>query len=136
MRWKIKLIKYGEKKIEQKKEEESQAEDDGKMKLVFKKDLAKNAPTYSNGTQMFAAFKTLKGDVLLAWVTKSKTLELYDLEKDTPIKTVKDAHSKDIHSCKHYLDVKTNSDLLITCSYDKSVKVWNVEKIWKKEWLK
>ena len=125
---KIKLIKYGVNKIEEKKkEEESKAEDDGKMKLVFKKDLAKNAPTYSNGTQMFAAFKTLKGDVLLAWVTKSKTIELYDLEKDTPVKTVKDAHTNDIYSCRHFVDTKTNSDLLITSSFDKSIKVWNVE---------
>lgn len=124
---KIRLIKYGEKKAEQKKEEESNAEDDEKIKLVFKKDLATNAPTYSNGTQMFSAFKTLKGQAILAWVTKAKTIELYDLEKDTPIKTIKDAHSNDIYSCRHFIDTKTNTDVLITSSYDKSIKVWNVE---------
>jgi hypothetical protein len=125
---KIRLIKYGEKKKEEKKEEESSnIEDDGKMKLVFKKDLVTNAPTYSNGTQMFSVFKTLKGEAILAWVTKNKTIELYDLEKETPIKTVKDAHTNDIYSCRHFVDTKTNSDLLITSSYDKSIKVWNVE---------
>ena len=124
---KIKLIKYGNKKEEQKKEEETNTVDDGKMKLEFKKNVATNAPTNSNGTQMFSVFKTLKGKTVLAWATKTKTIELYDLEEDVPIKTIKDPHTNDIYCCRHFVDTKTNSDLLITSSYDKSIKVWNVD---------
>ena len=118
------LIKY-----ENIKYEETEIVEDEKIKFEFKKDIAKNAPSYCSATQMFSAFKTVKGETIAAWVTKEKSIELYDLEKETPIKTIKDAHTKDIHTCRHFLDVKSNSDLLITCAYDKSVKVWNIEKM-------
>ena len=118
------LIKY-----ENIKYEETEIVEDEKIKFEFKKDIATNAPSYCSATQMFSAFKTVKGETIAAWVTKEKTIELYDLEKETPIKTIKDAHTKDIHTCRHFLDVKSNSDLLITCAYDKSVKVWNIEKM-------
>ena len=123
----IKLIKYGEKKGEAKKEEEINITDDETMNLKFKKDLATNAPTNSNGMQMFSVFKSLKGESILAWATKSKTIELYDLEKEVPIKTIKNPHTDNIYSCGHFVDTKTNSDLLITSSYDKSIKVWNID---------
>lgn len=118
------LIKY-----ENIKYEETNIVEDEKIKFEFKKDITSNAPTYCSATQMFSVFKTVKGETMAAWVTKEKTIELYNLEKEEPIKTIKDAHTKDIHSCRHFLDTKKNSDLLITCSYDKSVKVWDVEKM-------
>ena len=77
---KIRLIKM-EKKSRTKKKKNLTPKMTKNIKLVFKIDLATNAPTYSNGTQMFSAFKTLKGQAILAWVTKAKTIELYDLEK-------------------------------------------------------
>ena len=123
---KIKLIKYGNQIIEKKKEEKI-SEDDGRMDLKFKKDLATNAVKKSSGTQNFSVFKSLKGDAILCWATDEKSIELYDLEKESPIKTKKDAHTKDIYCCRHFLDTKTNSDLLISSSYDNSIKVWNVE---------
>ena len=118
------LIKY-----ENIKYEETNIVEDEKIKFDFKKDITSNAPTYCSATQMFSAFKSVKGETLAAWVTKEKTIELYNLEKEETIKTVKDAHTKDIHSCRHFLDTKKNTDLLITCSYDKSVKVWDIEKM-------
>lgn len=116
------LIKYQDMKYE-----ETQIVEDEKIKFEFKKDITSNAPTYCSATQMFSAFKSLKGESLVAWVTKDKTIELYDLEKDDIIKTVKNAHSKDIHSCRHFVDIKNEKDLLITCAYDKSIKVWDIE---------
>ena len=118
------LIKY---KYENVKYEESNIVEDEKIKFEFKKDITNNAPAYCSATQQFSVFKSVKNENFAAWATKDRTIELYDLEKDTLIKTVKDAHKKDIHSCRHFLDIKNNSDLLITCSYDKSVKVWNIE---------
>ena len=123
---KIKLIKYGN-QITEKKKEEKIAEDDGRMDLKFKKDLATNAVKKSSGTQNFSVFKSLKGDAILCWATDEKTIELYDLEKETPIKAKKDAHTKDIYCCRHFIDKKTNSDLLISSSYENSIKVWNVD---------
>ena len=111
------------------KYEETKIVEDEKIKFEFKKDITSNAPTYCSATQMFCTFKSLKGESLIAWVTKDNTIELYDLEKDALIISVKDAHSKDIHSCRHFVDIKNNKDLLITCSYDKSIRVWDIEKI-------
>ena len=111
------------------KYEETKIVEDEKIKFEFKKDITSNAPTYCSATQMFCTFKSLKGESLIAWVTKDNTIELYDLEKDALITSVKDAHSKDIHSCRHFVDVKNNKDLLITCSYDKSIRVWDIEKM-------
>ena len=118
------LINYQDMKYE-----ETPIVEDEKIKFEFKKDITSNAPTYCSATQMFCAFKSLKGDSLSAWVTKDNTIELYDLEKDALIKSVKDAHIKDIHSCRHFVDIKNNKDLLITCSYDKSIKVWDIENL-------
>ena len=118
------LINYQDMKYE-----EISIVEDEKIKFEFKKDITSNAPTYCSATQMFCAFKSLKGDSLSAWVTKDNTIELYDLEKDALIKSVKDAHTKDIHSCRHFIDIKNNQDLLITCSYDKSIRVWDIEKL-------
>ena len=82
------LIKYQDMKYE-----DIKIVEDEKIKFEFKKDITSNAPTYCSATQMFSTFKSLKGDILSAWVTKDKTIELYDLEKDTIIKTVKDRKS-------------------------------------------
>ena len=118
------LINYQDMKYE-----ETKIIEDEKIKFEFKKDITSNAPTYCSATQMFSVFKSLKGESLAAWVTKDNTIELYDLEKDSVIKSVKDAHTKDIHSCRHFVDIKNNQDLLITCSYDKSIRVWDIEKL-------
>ena len=96
-------------------------------KLKFAKDIVQNGPNYSGASQMFAVFKSLKGEVILAYPTKDRTLELYNLEKETLIKSIKDAHSSDIYCCRHFVDIKSNTDLLITSSYDKSLKIWNLE---------
>ena len=109
--------------------EETEITEDEKIKFEFKKDITNNAPTYCSATQMFSAFNTLKGESLIAWVTNEKTIEIYDIEKDTLIKQIKDAHNEDIHSCRHFVDIKNNKDLLITTSYDKSVKVWDIENL-------
>ena len=122
---KVKLIKYGEKKVEKKKEEI--VADDGKMDLKFRKDITDKSIKKSSGTQTFSLFKSVKGDIILAWATDEKTIELYDLKKEIPIKTIKDAHKNDIYCCKHYVDTKTNQDLLISSSYENSIKVWNIE---------
>ncbi len=102
---------------------------DERINLKFKKDITTDAPTYSGSSQMFCVFKSLKGEPILSWVTKKNTIELYDLEKEEHIKTIKDAHTNDIQCCRHFIDTKSNSDLLITASYDKSLKIWNVEKM-------
>ena len=99
---KMKADEYFKKKDEETKEEEEE----------YNEEEIKNA---------------LKGDVILAWPTKERSLELYDLEKETLIKSIKNAHSSEIYCARHFVDIKSKSDLLITSSYDKSLKIWNIE---------
>lgn len=120
--------KKEEKKVEEEQIDETEP-DDEKIKLTFKKDITTDAPNYSGSSQMFCVFKSLKGEAILSWVTKKNTIELYDLEKESHMKTIKDAHTNDIQCCRHFVDTKTNTDLLITASYDKSLKIWNIEKM-------
>ena len=130
---KMKAEEYFAKQDQDIKEEEEEPYDEEEIKnaevnkLKFAKDIVQNGPNYSGASQMFAVFKSLKGEVILAYPTKDRTLELYNLEKETLIKSIKDAHSSDIYCCRHFVDIKSNTDLLITSSYDKSLKIWNLE---------
>ena len=130
---KMKAEEYFAKQDQDIKEEEEEPYDEEEIKnaevnkLKFTKDIVQNGPNYSGASQMFAVFKSLKGEVILAYPTKDRTLELYNLEKETLIKSIKDAHSSDIYCCRHFVDIKSNTDLLITSSYDKSLKIWNLE---------
>lgn len=99
--------------------------------LTFVKDLAKNAPNYAVVNQMFTVFKTLSPLIspsmnLLIYPTKKKTLEFFDLEKEELVKSIPSAHSNDIYACRYFYDKKNFRDLLITSSYDKSIKVWDL----------
>ena len=130
---KMKAEEYFAKQDQDIKEEEEEPYDEEEIKnaevnkLKFAKDIVQTGPNYSGASQMFAVFKSLKGEVILAYPTKDRTLELYNLEKETLIKSIKDAHSSDIYCCRHFVDIKSNTDLLITSSYDKSLKIWNLE---------
>ena len=97
------------------------------MKLKFAKDIVQNGPNYSGASQMFAVYKSIQGKVILAYPTKERSLEIYDLEKEELIKSIKEAHSSEIYCCRHFVDIKSNKDLLITSSFDKSLKIWDIE---------
>ena len=80
-------------KYENIKYEETNIVEDEKIKFKFKIYISSNVPTYCSATQMFSVFfKTVKGETMAAWVTKDGTIELYDLEKESSIKTVNNAH--------------------------------------------
>ena len=36
------------------------------------------------------------------------------------------AHDDRIYTCRHFLDKNTNSDLIITGSFDRYIKIWNI----------
>ena len=53
--------------------------------------------------------------------------EIYDLEKGKIINTISRAHIQTIFSCRHYTDTKKRIDYLISSSYDRTVKVWDLK---------
>ena len=78
--------------------------EDGSMNLIFKKNVTNEALKFCSSPQTFSVFKTLKNEALLVWITKKKTIELYDLDKEEHIKTIKDAHTNDIQCCRHFVN--------------------------------
>ena len=53
-------------------------------------------------------------------------IEIFDLDKNEIVKAIKNAHINVIYSCRHYPDKKNKIDYLITSSYDRNVKIWDI----------
>ena len=94
--------------------------------LIFKSDITDQAHKSNSIDNVFCAFKTLKGDYYVVWGTPTYNIVVYDLRLETQIKSIV-AHTSTIFSCRHYVDKKDKQDLVISSSYDRSVKVWNVK---------
>jgi WD40 repeat protein len=99
-------------------------------KLAFKMDICESAHKSNSIDSVFCAFKSLKGDLYVVWGTPTFSVEVYDLKSQSIAKTITAAHTSTIFSCRHYVDKKLKRDLVITSSYDKSVKVWSVKDNW------
>ena len=98
--------------------------------FVFIKDISDTAHVSNSIDSVFCAFKTLKGENLVAWGTPGLTIEILDLKQNKITKSIKSAHSQTIFSCRNYIDVVNSNDLIISSSYDKSVKVWSYKDNW------
>lgn len=96
-------------------------------KMVFVKNLAKTATCKYLGDNNFAVFKTINGEVLIAFATRYNSLHCYDLDLEKITKRIKEAHSHEITNIRYSLDKIKNRDLLLTiCDVDKNLKVWNI----------
>jgi len=98
--------------------------------FVFIKDICDSAHVSNSIDSVFCAFRTLKGENLVAWGTPGLTLEIFDLKQNKVTKSIKSAHTQTIFSCRNYVDLVNSNDLLISSSYDKSVKVWSYKENW------
>jgi len=92
--------------------------------LVFYKNICENAHKSNSIDCVFTCFKSFKSEYVAVWGTPLFTLEAYNLVLGKVILS-KVAHTSTIFTCRHYPDKKNKTDLIITSSYDKSVKVWN-----------
>ena len=92
--------------------------------LVFNKNICETAHKSNSIDCVFTTFKSLKNDYYVIWGTPSFQICGYDLVEDKLAFTHL-AHTSTIFSCRHYLDKRHKTDMIITSSYDKSVKVWN-----------
>lgn len=98
--------------------------------FVYVKDICDTAHVSNSIDSVFCAFRTLKGENLVAWGTPGLTIEIFDLKQNKTTKSIKSAHNQIIFSCRNYVDVVNSNDLLISSSYDKSVKVWSNKDNW------
>lgn len=92
--------------------------------LVFYKNICENAHKSNSIDCVFTCFKSFKDEYLVVWGTPNFNIDIYDLILNK-ITLSKIAHYSTIFSTRHYQDKKMKIDLIITSSYDKSVKVWN-----------
>jgi hypothetical protein len=93
--------------------------------LIFKMDITDQAHKSNSIDNVFCTFKTLKGDYYVVWGTPTFNVIAYDLKAEYIYKTFV-AHTSTIFSCRHYVDKISKQDLVITSSYDRSIKIWNV----------
>ena len=94
--------------------------------LVYKEDICNSANNSNIIDKLFCAFKSFSGESLVVWGTPQYNIEFFDLEKNKIVNTITKAHNDIIISCRHYSDLKNRIDYLITSSYDKTVKVWDI----------
>jgi WD40 repeat protein len=99
-------------------------------KLVYKSDICETAHKSNSIDSVFCTFKSLKGECFVVWGTPTFSIEVYDLKTMSIAKTISGAHTSTIFSCRHYVDKKAKRDLIISSSYDKSVKVWSMKDNW------
>ena len=97
------------------------------MNLIYKGDLCNTAHKFNSIDKVFCAFKSFAGDSYVVWGTPIYSLEFFNIEKNKIINTIKEAHMNIIYSCRHYPDKKNKIDYIITSSYDRNVKIWNLK---------
>ena len=96
-------------------------------KLIYKGDLCDTAHKFNSIDKVFCAFKSFSGESYVVWGTPIYSLEFFNIEKNQIINTIKEAHMNIIFSCRHYPDKKNKIDYIITSSYDRNVKIWNLK---------
>ena len=95
--------------------------------LIYKEDLCSSAHKTNSIDKVFSAFKSFSGEPLVVWGTPQLSIEFYDLEKGKIIKSISRAHNQTIFSCRHYADNKNRIDYIISSSYDRTVKIWDLK---------
>ena len=95
--------------------------------MSYKEDICSSAHKTNSIDRVFCAFKSFSGEQLIVWGTPQHTIEFFDLGKNKIIKTITKAHNQTIFSCRHYADLKNRIDYVITSSYDRTVKIWDLK---------
>lgn len=95
--------------------------------LQFKKDICVNVDNNYQVDDRFCVFSSFMDENLVVWGTDSYSLEVYDLAMEKIIREIKKAHTSNIIVCRHTSDTIKKKTYIITSSYDRSIKIWDVE---------
>ena len=98
--------------------------------LVFKTDICSTAHKINSINCVFSTFVSFTGETLVVWGTPLYSIEVYSLDKEKIIKTISNAHSQTIFSCRHYVNKKAKKEYIITSGHDHKVKVWDMRQNW------
>ncbi len=114
----------------------SKAEEE-RLKFKFHKSIAFNSKINLEYTTLqaiiddtFDVFKSVKNEYLIFFSIrenfKKYSLICYNIKLDQVNTKIAQAHEDRIYTCRHFLDKNTNSDLIITGSFDRYIKIWNI----------
>ena len=80
----------------------------------------------------FDVFKSVRNEYLIIFSIqenyKKYSLICYDMKLEQVNTKIAKAHEDRIYTCRHFLDKNTKNDLIITGSFDKWIKIWNITK--------
>jgi WD40 repeat protein len=93
--------------------------------LTFLKDITDRANNQRRIDDLFCVFQAKTGEHLIVWGTPEYQLCIYDCQKEEIINEFK-AHEMLILTTRHFYDHLKDKDIIITSSYDRSVKLWDV----------
>lgn len=83
----------------------------------------------------FDLFKSIKNEYLLIFSHcenyEKYSLIIYDMKSHQIRLKIGNAHEQRIYTCRHFLDKKGNRDLLITSSFDRYIKIWDLTNYYK-----
>ena len=78
----------------------------------------------------FDVFESLTGQYFLICACsenyKNYSLICLEITKEKIIYIKENAHSERVYTCRHYLDENEERDLIITGSFDKTIKIWEL----------
>ena len=96
--------------------------------LKLLKEIADNANVLKiNHPNLFTVFISTKNEPLLIYINNlNNSLYIYDLEKNKNIKIIKNAHNNSILCIRYFYDILLKRDLIITSSFDNSIKVFDL----------
>jgi hypothetical protein len=94
--------------------------------LTLKQTLTSSAQKSYTIDSVFAAFTTNDGNQYIAWGDSKNLLNIYDLAQNTTVSQLS-GHTKHIFIVRHFFNKPETVDYLLTSSYDKSLKIWNVQ---------
>jgi WD40 repeat protein len=100
--------------------------------LKILKTISQNINSICDYHKNFCFVKLIHGDTLLIWASIKHSLEIYDLNKEKLVDSI-NAHNDWINSCEHFYDPFKNIDVIVTCSDDMSVKLWEVQPVLSKD---
>ncbi len=96
-------------------------------KLSYIEDITNQSQKAYCIDNSFCSFISVKGEHLVMFSTSQFKIELYDLSTKKIMKTIT-GHTGQVFILRHFLHKLENTDLILSSSYDKSVKVYSSAK--------
>ena len=84
---------------------------------------------YSFLDNIFNIFKSIDNILYLIYTNEKKSIFFFDLINNQKISEIKKAHKMTIFNIRHYLDTIKKRDLIISISFGKNIKLWNIKNL-------